>query len=42
MASPFLYDLYIGGGRKREREYEEVVVNAEIARKILSLAARPG
>jgi hypothetical protein len=33
-ASEFLYKRYVAGDRKREAEYEEEVINAEIARKI--------
>ena len=33
-ASQFLYNRYIAGDLKREEEYEEEVINAEIARKI--------
>ena len=36
-AAKFLYDRYIAGDPKREKEYEEEVVNAEIARKIYQL-----
>jgi hypothetical protein len=33
-ASKFLYNRFIAGNSKREAEYEEEVVNAEIARRI--------
>ena len=41
-AAKFLYDRYIAGGPKREKEYEEEVVNAEIARKIYQLRTQAG
>ena len=41
-ASQFLYDRYIAGNPKREEEYEDVVVNAEIARKIFELRTKAG
>ncbi|HZO51863.1 MAG TPA: XRE family transcriptional regulator [Bryobacteraceae bacterium] len=41
-ASQFLYDRYIAGDPKREAEYEEVTVNAEIARKIFDLRTKAG
>ncbi len=41
-ASRFLYDRYIAGDPKREQDYEEVVVNAEIARKIFELRTKAG
>ena len=41
-ASQFLYDRYIAGSRRREQEYQEEAVNAEIARKIFELRARAG
>lgn len=41
-ASRFLYDRYIGGDPKREKEYEEQVINAEIARKIYRLRTKAG
>ena len=40
--SQFLYDRYIAGDPKREAEYEEEVVNAEIARKIYALRVKAG
>jgi DNA-binding XRE family transcriptional regulator len=36
-ASQFLYNRYIAGDPKREEEYDEEVINAEIARKIFQL-----
>ena len=41
-ASRFLYNRYVAGDRKREEEYEEVVINAKIARKIYDLRTRAG
>lgn len=41
-ASRFLYDHYIAGDPKREEEYEEEVINAEIARKIHDLRTKAG
>jgi predicted transcriptional regulator len=41
-ASEFLYKRYIAGDRKREAEYEEEVINAEIARKIYALRTKAG
>ncbi len=41
-ASRFLYNRYIAGDPKREEEYEEEVINAEIARKIYDLRTRAG
>lgn len=41
-ASRFLYDRYIAGDPKREEEYEEEVINAEIARKIHELRTKAG
>ena len=41
-AAKFLYDRYIAGDPKREKEYEEEVVNAEIARKIYRLRTQAG
>jgi DNA-binding XRE family transcriptional regulator len=41
-ASQFLYGRYIVGDPKREEEYEEEVVNAEIARMIYDLRAKAG
>jgi predicted transcriptional regulator len=41
-ASKFLYDRYIIGDPRREEEYEEEVVNAEIARKIYQLRTKAG
>lgn len=39
-ASQFLYNRYIAGDAKREEEYEEEVINAEIARKIHALRTK--
>ena len=41
-ASQFLYDRYIKGDPRREEEYEEEVINAEIARKIFDLRTKAG
>ena len=41
-ASKFLYDRYIAGDPRREEEYEEEVLNAEIARKIYQLRTKAG
>lgn len=41
-ASKFLYNRFIAGNPKREAEYEEEVVNAEIARKIYDLRTKAG
>ncbi|MEX2264370.1 MAG: helix-turn-helix domain-containing protein [Bryobacteraceae bacterium] len=41
-ASKFLYNRFIAGDAKREEEYEEEVVNAEIARKIYQLRTAAG
>jgi DNA-binding XRE family transcriptional regulator len=41
-ASKFLYNRFIAGDPKREAEYEEEVVNAEIARKIYALRTKAG
>jgi predicted transcriptional regulator len=41
-ASDFLYRRYIKGDAKREAEYEEQVINAEIARKIYDLRTKAG
>ena len=38
----FLYDRYVGEDDKRIEEYEEVVLNAEIARKIYDLRTKAG
>ena len=38
----FLYDRYVGDDGKRIEEYEEVVLNAEIARKIYDLRTKAG
>jgi predicted transcriptional regulator len=41
-ASEFLYKRYIAGDPKREEEYDEEVINAEIARKIYALRTKAG
>lgn len=41
-ASRFLYARYIAGNSRREDEYEEEVINAEIARKIYELRTKAG
>ena len=41
-ASQFLYNRYIAGDPKREEEYDEEVINAEIARKIYQLRTTAG
>ena len=41
-ASRYLYNRYIGGNPKREEEYEDELVNAEIARKIHALRTKAG
>jgi DNA-binding XRE family transcriptional regulator len=41
-ASRFLYNRYIAGDRKREEEYDEEVIDAEIARKIYQLRTKAG
>jgi len=41
-ASMYLYDRYVAGNRRREQEYDEEVVNAEIARKIFELRTKAG
>jgi DNA-binding XRE family transcriptional regulator len=41
-ASQFLYNRYIAGDPKREDEYGEEVINAEIARKIFDLRTKAG
>lgn len=38
----FLYDRYVGDDAKRVEAYEEVVLNAEIARKICELRTKAG
>ena len=42
VASQFLYKRYIAGDPKREEEYDEEVINAEIARKIYELRTQAG
>jgi DNA-binding XRE family transcriptional regulator len=41
-AAQFLHNRYIAGDPKREAEYEEVVINAGIARKIYELRTKAG
>ena len=41
-ASKFLYRRLVAGDSKREAEYEEAVINAEIARKIFELRTKAG
>ncbi len=41
-AAQFLYDRYIAGDPKREEEYEEEVINAQLARKIYELRMKAG
>src|SRR5258708_6257492 len=41
-ASKFLYNRFIAGDPKREQEYEEEVINAEIARRIYDLRTKAG
>ena len=41
-AGQFLYKRYIAGDPKHEEEYEEAVINAEIARKIYDLRTKAG
>ena len=38
-AGQFLYNRYIAGDSRREAQYEEEVINAEIARKIYQICA---
>jgi DNA-binding XRE family transcriptional regulator len=38
----FLYDRYVGDDPKRIEEYEQEVLNAEIARKIYDLRTKAG
>src|SRR6266478_2891676 len=40
--SEFLYNRYIAGDPRNEEEYEQEVINAEIARKIFQLRTRAG
>ena len=40
--SRFLHNRYIASDPKREKEYDEEVVNAEIARKIYQLRTKAG
>lgn len=41
-ASKFLYNRFIAGDTRREEEYEEEVINADIARKIFDLRTKAG
>jgi len=41
-ASKFLYNRYIAGDSKREEEYDEEIINAEIARKLYELRTKAG
>jgi DNA-binding XRE family transcriptional regulator len=41
-AAQFLYNSYIAGDSKRVAEYEEDVINAEIARKTYELRSKAG
>jgi DNA-binding XRE family transcriptional regulator len=41
-AAQFLYHRYIAGDPKREAEFEEEAINAEIARKIYELRTKAG
>ncbi len=41
-AGQFLYNRYIAGDSRREAQYEEEVINAEIARKIYQLRMKAG
>jgi ribosome-binding protein aMBF1 (putative translation factor) len=41
-ALQYTYDRYIGNDAKRIREYEEEVLNAEIARKVYDLRTKAG
>ena len=41
-ASKFLYNRYVAGDPKREEQYAEEVINAEIARKIYQLRTKAG
>lgn len=41
-ASKFLYERFIAGDPKREEEYEDEVLNAQIARKIFELRTKAG
>ena len=41
-ASQFLYDRYIKGNAEREADYEEEIINTEIARKIYQLRTKAG
>lgn len=41
-ASKFLYNRFIAGDGERDEEYEEEVINADIARKIYDLRTKAG
>jgi len=41
-ASQFLYNRFIAGDPKREEEYDEEVINSQIARKIYELRTKAG
>ena len=41
-ASEFLYKRYVAGDAQREEQYEEIALNAEIARKIYALRTKAG
>jgi len=41
-ALQYTYDRYVGNDPKRIQEYEEEVVNAEIARKVYDLRTKAG
>jgi len=41
-AGQFLYNCYVAGDTKREGEYQEEVLNAEIARRIYQLRTKAG
>jgi len=41
-AAQFLYDRHIAGDPKREAEYDDVVIDSEIARKIYLLRTKAG
>ena len=38
----YLYDRYVGDDRKQVEEFEDIVLNAEIARKIYELRTKAG
>ena len=39
-ASMYLYGRYVAGNRRREQQYDEEVINAEIAREIFELRTK--